>query len=105
MPANFDGTSAEPQPNKNTEDVNHRKNKENMPNEQLSEKEEQKRTNHGLTALLRTIKNQSKKKIQNGPLRSTRPLMEDLYIGNLTNDTIEEEIMAPLELDGNYIFM
>ena len=30
--------------------------------------------------------------------------MEDLYIGNLTNDTIEEEIMAPLGLDGNYIF-
>ena len=42
-----------------------------MPNEQLSEKEEQKRTNHELTALLRNIKNQSKKKIQNGPLRST----------------------------------
>ena len=71
MPANFDGTSAEPQPNKNTEDVNNRKNKENIPNEQLSEKEEQKRTNHGLTAPLRTIKNQSKKEIQNGPLRST----------------------------------
>ena len=41
MSANFDGTNAEPQPNKNTEDVNNRKNKENMPNEELSEKKEQ----------------------------------------------------------------
>ena len=24
-----------------------------------------------------------------------KPLMEDLYIGNLTNDTTEEEISAP----------
>ena len=30
--------------------------------------------------------------------------MKDLYISNLTNDTMEEEIMAPLGLDGNYIF-
>ena len=29
MPANLDGTSAEPQSNKNTEDVDNRKNKEN----------------------------------------------------------------------------
>ena len=28
-----------------------------------------------------------------------RPSMEDLYIGNLTNDTTEEEILAFLELD------
>ena len=41
MSANFDGTNPEPQPNKNTEDVNNRKNKENMPNEELSEKKEQ----------------------------------------------------------------
>ena len=67
MPANFDGTSAEPQPNKNTEDVNNRKNKENIPNEQLSEKEEQKRTNHGLTALLRTIKNNPKRRFRMDP--------------------------------------
>ena len=61
--------------------------------------------------LLGIIKNQSKKKIQNGPLRSTARgrtyrdyLLEDLYTGNLTNDTTEEETMAPLGLDGNYIF-
>ena len=42
MPANFDGTSAEPQPNKNVEDINNRKNKENTSNkEQISGKEEQ----------------------------------------------------------------
>ena len=29
-----------------------------------------------------------------------RPLMEDLYIGNLTNDTTEEEILALLRLGG-----
>ena len=29
-----------------------------------------------------------------------RPLMEDLYIGNLTNYTTQEEMLAPLELDG-----
>ena len=61
--------------------------------------------------LLGAIKNQSKKTIQNRPLRSTARgrtyrdyLVEDLYTGNLTNDTTEEETMAPLGLDGNYIF-
>ena len=34
-------------------------------------KKNKNRTNHGLTALLRTIKNQSEQKIQNGPLWST----------------------------------
>ena len=29
-----------------------------------------------------------------------RPLMEDLYIGNLTRDTTEEEILTPLRLGG-----
>ena len=29
-----------------------------------------------------------------------RPLVEDLYIGNLTNDTTKEQILALLELDG-----
>ena len=29
-----------------------------------------------------------------------RPLMEDLYVGNLTNDTTEEEILILLGLDG-----
>ena len=39
MLANFDGTTAEFQPNKNTEDINNRKNKENTSNEeQISEK-------------------------------------------------------------------
>ena len=43
MPANFDGTSVEIQPNKNIEDVNNSKNKENTSNEeQIPEKEEQK---------------------------------------------------------------
>ena len=42
IPANFDCTSAELQPNKNTEDINNRKNKEKISNkEQTSEKEEQ----------------------------------------------------------------
>ena len=41
MSGNSNGTSAELQPNKNTEDINFRKNKENMSNEeQISEKEE-----------------------------------------------------------------
>ena len=80
MPANFDGTSAEPQPNKNIEDINNRKNKHNTSNkEQISGKEEQRqqrKSNHGLTILpdmtdTRTIKDQSKKKIQNGPLWPT----------------------------------
>ena len=44
MPVNFDGTSAELQPNKNTDYVNNSKNKENTSNEeQISEKEEQKK--------------------------------------------------------------
>ena len=33
-----------------------------------------------------------------------RLLMEDLYTGNVTNDTTEQETMAPMGLDGNYIF-
>ena len=42
MSPNFDGISADLQPNKNTEDTNNKKNKENMPNEeQISEKERQ----------------------------------------------------------------
>ena len=34
-------------------------------------KKKKNRANHELTVLLRTIKNQSKQMIQNGPLRST----------------------------------
>lgn len=42
MPANLDGISTEPQSNKNTEDLDNRKNKENTLNEkQISQKEEQ----------------------------------------------------------------
>ena len=37
--------------------------------------------------------NNNKKNIQ-------RPLMEDLHIGNLTNDTTEEEILDLLRLEG-----
>ena len=41
MSGNSNGTSTELQPNKNTEDINFRKNKKNMSNEeQISEKEE-----------------------------------------------------------------
>ena len=100
MPANFDGTSAEPtptplpsspQPKKNKEDINNRTNKENTSNEeQISEKKKNKnRTNHGLTLTA----NNNRKNIK-------RPLKEDLYIGNLTNDATEEEILALLGLDG-----
>ena len=53
------------------------------------------------------IKNQSEYKIQNEPLwpnnmrkNIQRPLIEDFYIGNLTNDTTEEEILPTLRLDG-----
>ena len=74
MSANFDGTNAESQPNKNTKDINNSKNKKDTSNkEQIPEKNKQNkgRTSHGLTVLLRTIKNhQAKQKIQNGPLRS-----------------------------------
>ena len=60
MPANPDGTSTEPQPNKNTEDINNSKNKNDTSNkEQISEKEkqtEQEKSNHELTFLLQTIK-------------------------------------------------
>ena len=78
MPANFDGTSAELQPNKNSEDINNRKNKKNTSNEEQ------------WTFMV----NNKRKNIQ-------RPLMENLYIGNLTNDTTEEEIFTLLGLDGN----
>ena len=43
MPANPNGNSAEPQTNKNTEDINNGKNKKNTSNEeQISEKKEEK---------------------------------------------------------------
>ena len=52
MSGNSNGTSAELQPNKNTEDINFRKNKENMSNEEQYQKKKNKnRVNHGLTVL------------------------------------------------------
>ena len=75
--------------------------------EQISEKEEQKKnkswadcppTDHQKSIQTEDsewtlMANNKRKNIQ-------RPLMEDLYIGNLTTDTTEEEILAPLGLDG-----
>ena len=70
MLAKFDGTCTEHQPNKNKEVINNRNNKENTSNiEQISEKKSNGRTNHGLTVLLRTIKDQTKQKIHNGITR------------------------------------
>ena len=58
MLANFDGTTAEFQPNKNTEDINNRKNKENTSNEeQISEKEEQKQNKSSADCLLTDHRN------------------------------------------------
>ena len=75
--------------------------------DKYQKKKKKKMTNHGVTVLLQIIKNQSKYKIQNGPLwpnnmrkNIQRPLIEDFYIGNLTNDTTAEEILATLRLDG-----
>ena len=107
MSGNFDGISAEPQPNKNTADIDNRKVKENIWNEeQILEKEERKKNKScadcPLTDNQKSIQtedsewnlmgNNKKKNIQ-------RPLMEDLCIGNLTNNTREEEILAPLGLN------
>ena len=38
--------------------------------------------------------------IHNKSKNIKRPLMEDFYIGNLTNDTTEEEMLAVLGLEG-----
>ena len=66
MLAKFDGTCTEHQPNKNKEGINNI-NTSNI--EQISEKKSNGRTNHGLTVLLRTIKDQTKQKIHNGITR------------------------------------
>ena len=103
MPANPDRISAEPKPNKNTEDINNRKNKENMPHEELSEKDEQKK-NKLWAGCAPTDNQKSIQKedsewiltVNNKRKNIQRPLMEDLHIGNLTNDTTEEETMDPL---------
>ena len=67
-------------------------------------KKNKNRKYHGLTVIFRTIKNQSKQKIQSRPLWSTtrgRTYRDHLlHIGNLTNDTTEEEILALLALNG-----
>ena len=98
MPANFDGTNAEIQPNKNTEDMNNRKNKENNSNEeQISEKKEQKWnkswancpfTDHQKS--MQTEDSESTLMVNNKKKKIKKPLTENLYIGNLTNDTKEE---------------
>ena len=88
MSVNFDGTSADLQPNKNTEDINNRKNKENASNEeQISGKEEQKK-NHQKS--IQTEDSEWTLMVNNKRKNIQRPLMEDLCIGNLTNDTTEE---------------
>ena len=88
MSVNFDGTSADLQPSKNTEDINNRKNKENASNEeQISGKEEQKK-NHQKS--IQTEDSEWTLMVNNKRKNIQRPLMEDLCIGNLTNDTTEE---------------
>ena len=71
MPSNLEGTSAESQPKKNVEDINNRKNKEILQIKKKKNKQKKGRKNQGLTVVLRAIKNQSKQKIENGPLWST----------------------------------
>ena len=98
MPANFDGTNAEIQPNKNTEDMNNRKNKENNSNEeQISEKKEQKWNKSwancpfmGHQKSMQTEDSESTLMVNNKKKKIKKPLTENLYIGNLTNDTKEE---------------
>ena len=108
MLANFDGTSAELQTNKNTEDTNNRKNKENTSNEeQISETEEQRKNQSwadsplmGHQGSIQTEDSEWTLMVNNKRKNIQTPLLEDLYIGNLTNDTTEEEILALLGLDG-----
>ena len=98
MPANFDGTNAEIQPNKNTEDMNNRKNKENNSNEeQISEKKEQKWNKSWANCpfmdhqkSMQTEDSESTLMVNNKKKKIKKPLMENLYIGNLTSDTKEE---------------
>ena len=78
-----------------------------MPHEELSEKEEQKKSKPWADCALTDHKKSIQKEDSEWTLTVNkkgknihRPLMEDLYIGNLTNDTTEEEIMALLGLDG-----
>ena len=109
MPANFDGP--EIQPDKNTEDINNRKNKENTSNqEEISEKEieTEQRNNKSLTKCpltdhQRSIQTEDSKltlMVSNKKKNIQRPLMEDFLTGNLTNDITEEEIFPFLLLDG-----
>ena len=98
MSANFDGSwafSADLQPKKNTEHVNDRKNNKKTSNqEQISEKEEQTKQGKNkskLALLLRTIKDQSEWTllVNNKRKNIQRLRMEDLYIGNVTDDTTD----------------
>ena len=105
MSANFDGSwafSADLKPKKNTEHVNDRKNNKKTSNqEQISEKEEQTKQGKNkskLALLLRTIKDQSEWTllVNNKRKNIQRLRMEDLYIGNVTDDTTDEEILLTL---------
>ena len=111
MPSNFDNISAKLQPNKNTEYIDNRKIKENTSNEkQISEKEGQtvQRKNKSwadcpLTNHQRSIQTKDSEwtlMVHNKRKNIKRPLMEDLYIANLTNNTREEETLTLLGLDG-----
>ena len=111
MPANFDGTSAEIQPDKNKEDINNRKNKENTSNEEeISEKEKQteQRKNKSLTECpltdhQRAIQAEDSEwtlMFSNKKKNTQRPLMEGFLTGNLINDITEEEIFPFLVLGG-----
>ena len=78
-----------------------------MPHGELSEKEEQKKNKPWADWALTDHKKSIQKEDSEWTLTVNkkrknihRPLMEDLYIGNLTNDTTEEEIMVLLGLDG-----
>ena len=105
MRANFDGTNAEHQPKKNTEDIKSRKNQKNTSNEkQISEKKEQKKNKSWADKdhqrSIQTEDSEWTLMVKNQRKNIQRPLTEDLYIGNLTNDTTEEEILSLLGLGG-----
>ena len=87
MPANFDCSSAEPQSNNNTEDINNRKNKENTSNKaQILEKEEQRKNKSWTDCPLMDHKRSAQTEDSEWNLMANnkrknmqRPLMEDLY--------------------------
>ena len=111
MSANFDGTNAESQPNKNTKDINNSKNKKDTSNkEQISEKKQtEQRKNKSWADCSLTDHQKSPSQTEDSEWTLTvsnkrkdiqRPLMEVLYICNTTKVTTDEEIWALLGLDG-----